>query len=736
MTREYLWSLVLATGGAALLASPVNPLSASMVAGTLLTGAAGNLLHKAFAGDEERVIGAIFRRNPGIDENYHILLALRQAHLKALEQVIGAFDSAWPSDSRSARRTEAERFSREAKRFLKAAGLGREAGAGAATELEHTLFSRLPDAFEAALAARGSQPPKSAVAEARKAKEEIEAAALGELLAETGTMEADLPPSFPNAFAGQPRDGWFDLFVRDGAARLKANPGFRSIWTAEQIVRIGHHVDRLGELLRSIKHDTETLMAFAEEERQKRGSPKDLCMKWPVASLSVRDWTSKARCTPCATPSRSMKRRSPEGRSRPMSATSSTRAIARAKEQVDRGQSALARATLRRAAEAMRREEEERRERYVAGATLLYNRERDIALASYDGDAAAERDCGAGRGRSWGERGGGRDVPQFGSEDALRVWKRSRQQRASRSLRLRCGAKCWRSASSDDERGAARTNLGIALWTLGERESGTARLEEAVAAYRAALEEWTRERVPLDWATTQNNLGNALQTLGERESGTARLEEAVAAYRAALEERTRERVPLDWAMTQNNLGNALQTLGERESGTARLEEAVAAYRAALEERTRERVPLDWAMTQNNLGNALQTLGERESGTARLEEAVAAYRAALEERTRERVPLDWAMTQNNLGTALWSARRAGERDGAARGGGRGLSRGAGGMDARAGSARLGDDAEQSRHCALRRSASGRAGRRGWRRRSRPIARRWRNGRASGCRSTGR
>ncbi len=45
---------------------------------------------------------------------------------------------------------------------------------------------------------------------------------------------------------------------------------------------------------------------------------------------------------------------------------------------------------------------------------------------------------------------------------------------------------------------------------LGERESGTARLDEAVAAYREALKEWTRERVPLDWATTQNNLGNAL----------------------------------------------------------------------------------------------------------------------------------------------------------------------------------------------------------------------------------
>ena len=111
-------------------------------------------------------------------------------------------------------------------------------------------------------------------------------------------------------------------------------------------------------------------------------------------------------------------------------------------------------------------------------------------------------------------------------------------------------------------------------------------------------------------------------------------------------------------------------------------------------------------------------------------------------------------------------------------------GPGGTDARAGAARLGDDAEQPRQRApdarasgraarrgwrrrsrpiarrceertrervpldwamtqnnlgialCRRLGSARAGRRGWRRRSRPIARRWRNGRASGCRSTGR
>jgi len=52
--------------------------------------------------------------------------------------------------------------------------------------------------------------------------------------------------------------------------------------------------------------------------------------------------------------------------------------------------------------------------------------------------------------------------------------------------------------------------------------------------------------VPLDWAGTQMNLGAALGRLGERDSGTARLEEAVAAYREALQENTRVRVPLEW----------------------------------------------------------------------------------------------------------------------------------------------------------------------------------------------
>ncbi|WP_294537926.1 tetratricopeptide repeat protein, partial [uncultured Rhodoblastus sp.] len=275
-------------------------------------------------------------------------------------------------------------------------------------------------------------------------------------------------------------------------------------------------------------------------------------------------------------------------------------ALQKARTQVDKGQSGLARATLRRAAEEMRRDERERRERYEQGVRLLYGRERDIALASYDGEAAAQAAIdlaealhGDDHARLWQElKAEAYTLYKFGRDRGSNVHLVSAIDLYQRLPAI---------AQNADEKGYAHSSLGVALAMLGERKRGTARLVEAVTAFRAALDELTRERVPHQWAMNQNNLGNALLRLCERESGTARLEEAVTAYRAALEEWKRERVPLQWATTQNNLGNALLRLGERESGTVRLEEAVSAYRAALEEWKRERVPLQWATTQNNLG---------------------------------------------------------------------------------------------------------------------------------------
>jgi tetratricopeptide repeat protein len=98
------------------------------------------------------------------------------------------------------------------------------------------------------------------------------------------------------------------------------------------------------------------------------------------------------------------------------------------------------------------------------------------------------------------------------------------------------------------------------------------------------------DHAPLDWATTKNNLGFALERLGERESATALLEEAVTAYRDALMERTRERVPLDWVVSFGDQGVALTQLAERTQDAGMAETAYQPIEAALAARSGGHVP--------------------------------------------------------------------------------------------------------------------------------------------------
>ena len=67
-------------------------------------------------------------------------------------------------------------------------------------------------------------------------------------------------------------------------------------------------------------------------------------------------------------------------------------------------------------------------------------------------------------------------------------------------------------------RAALYAVLGTALATLGERESGTARLEQAVQACRAALEVFTVEYLPRHHNIAQNILKEALLKLQARQA--------------------------------------------------------------------------------------------------------------------------------------------------------------------------------------------------------------------------
>ena len=122
-----------------------------------------------------------------------------------------------------------------------------------------------------------------------------------------------------------------------------------------------------------------------------------------------------------------------------------------------------------------------------------------------------------------------------------------------------------------------------ALYRQGAEFGDNRALIAAIRQLKRLLDLTPRERGPLEWARAENRLGIALRVLGERESGTTKLEEAIASHREALKEQNRQRVPSEWAQTLINLGTALFALGKREREPTKVEEAVAAYREALEE---------------------------------------------------------------------------------------------------------------------------------------------------------
>jgi hypothetical protein len=86
--------------------------------------------------------------------------------------------------------------------------------------------------------------------------------------------------------------------------------------------------------------------------------------------------------------------------------------------------------------------------------------------------------------------------------------------------------------------------------------------DEAVQAYRHALEVYTRQDLPQEWARTQLLLAGVLSELGYVRSGeeSARLlTEGQRTLTQALEIITREDLPQQWALAQHFQGILLMS---------------------------------------------------------------------------------------------------------------------------------------------------------------------------------
>ena len=138
-------------------------------------------------------------------------------------------------------------------------------------------------------------------------------------------------------------------------------------------------------------------------------------------------------------------------------------------------------------------------------------------------------------------------------------------------------------AKSSHQRGIALNELANVLRALGEMDSGTERLDEAVLTYNAALKDSNLFNDPLDWATSQHNLGYTYWLISTRDSARARrtLIQSIRAYRSASELRNPQENAAQWGLTQNNLGVSYYDLGVISSGTQDLILAIEAFNQAL-----------------------------------------------------------------------------------------------------------------------------------------------------------
>ncbi len=179
------------------------------------------------------------------------------------------------------------------------------------------------------------------------------------------------------------------------------------------------------------------------------------------------------------------------------------------------------------------------------------------------------------------------------------------------------------------ERLAAHKAVALLLETESEKTGTVETLEQAVAAFRGAIECTDKNAEPRAWAFLHTRLGGSLFRLDLKTGEEGVLKEAIGCYQLALQVYVRNEFPWRWAETMNALGQALQVYGDLFRSEAILEKAIDILRAATEVRTADGAPLLYAATRNNIGSAHFLIAKHTGDPDHMRLAALAFRDALD-----------------------------------------------------------------------------------------------------------
>ncbi len=162
----------------------------------------------------------------------------------------------------------------------------------------------------------------------------------------------------------------------------------------------------------------------------------------------------------------------------------------------------------------------------------------------------------------------------------------------------------------------------------------------------AALQVYTFERYPFQYAKTYSQLGIIYQHYGVASGQQEFIEQAIHCYKSALWVYNRDTFPEQWTMLQTYMGCAYAYRSQGKAGD-NIEYAIYCHEMALRVVPRTLFPTIWATAQTHLADAYRQriLGDRPDN---LKRALACYRAALPVFTQKGFPREWAAIHTKLG----------------------------------------------------------------------------------------
>ena len=168
---------------------------------------------------------------------------------------------------------------------------------------------------------------------------------------------------------------------------------------------------------------------------------------------------------------------------------------------------------------------------------------------------------------------------------------------------------CRSGAATPIRRNGPRASpfLASTLSTLASTKADAMLSDEAIAAYRAARDVFTREAYPSDWMMVSSGLAMALQGKGILKQDVVVLEEAETIYKEVLAATDRAKAPLDWASAMKDIATIQFMLGTTRMDKAEVERAIASFDLALEEYQKSGGFMDKMMISAMRSNAVEAL---------------------------------------------------------------------------------------------------------------------------------